>query len=180
MLLASGSPRRKRLLEAACFTVDVRIPNADETWPGGTSAEGVVTLAERKLAAVGDSSKLLALAADTVVVIDEERLGKPVDADRARAMLRRLSGRQHHVVTGFVLARAERRRAEAVSTRVWFRELSDEEIERYLVTGEPYDKAGSYAIQGIAGAFIDRIEGSYTNVVGLPVPEVLAAAEALS
>lgn len=95
-------------------------------------------------------------------------------------MLRRLSGRRHRVVTGFVVARGAARRAEAVSTRVWFRDLSDAEIDAYLATGEPYDKAGSYAIQGIAGAFIDRIEGSYTNVVGLPLPEVLAAVEALS
>ncbi len=179
LLLASGSPRRKRLLEAACFAVEVRISNADETWPGGSSAEGTVAIAERKLAAVGEPSKL-ALAADTVVVVDEERLGKPSDADAARAMLRRLSGRQHHVVTGFVAARGNRRHTEAVATRVWFRHLSGAEISQYVATGEPFDKAGAYAIQGIAGAFIHRIEGSYTNVVGLPVPEVLAALEALS
>jgi septum formation protein len=179
LLLASGSPRRKRLLEAACFVVEVRPPDADETWPGGSCAEGAVALAERKLAAVRGVAGL-ALAADTLVMVDGERLGKPEDAGAARAMLRKLSGREHEVVTGFVVARADQRRTAAVRTRVGFRTLSEAEIDSYLATGEPYDKAGGYAIQGIAGAFVDRIEGSYTNVVGLPLAEVIAAAEALS
>jgi septum formation protein len=179
MLLASASPRRRALLAAAGFEVEVRSPAAVETWPTGASpADGAVVLARRKLQSLGVVAGP-ALAADTVVVVDGELLGKPRDAAHARAMLTRLSGRRHQVTTGFCVAKASRSRAEAVTTSVWFRALGAEEIERYLQTSEPWDKAGAYAIQGTAGAFVDRVEGSYTNVVGLPLAEVLAALEDL-
>ncbi len=179
LLLASQSPRRRALLEAAGFTVAVRVPADDEAWPGGSVESGVVALAERKLARVGAFTGL-GVAADTVVVVDGRRLGKPGDATEAREMLALLAGREHRVVTGFCVAHHDRRAGAAVVTRVWFRRLVDAEIERYVASAEPYDKAGGYAIQGRAGAFVERLEGSYTNVVGLPLSELLAAMEALT
>jgi septum formation protein len=180
LILASASPRRRALLETAGFDVLVRVPHADEAWPAGERPEvGAVTLARRKLSSLGEVDGL-ALAADTVVVIGGELLGKPANATQARQMLTRLSGQRHEVTTGFVLRRATRSHAAAVTTAVWFRPLGREEIERYLTSPEAYDKAGAYGIQGTAGAFVDRVEGSYTNVVGLPLGEVLLAVERLS
>jgi septum formation protein len=179
ILLASASPRRRELLEAACFAVDVRPPDIDETWPGGSAAGGAIALARRKLDALGDEDGLR-LAADTIVLLGERRLGKPTDAGHASAMLADLAGRRHEVVTGFCVARGSETRERAVTTEVWFRPLCAAEIERYVASGDPFDKAGAYAIQGAAGAFVDRVAGSYTNVVGLPLAEVLDAVEALS
>jgi septum formation protein len=179
LILGSASPRRRELLEAACFEVEVRAPNADETWPNGMSPhDGTILIAERKLVTLGDLDDL-ALAADTVVVVDNDRLGKPADEKAARQMLRKLSGRAHEVVTGFCASRASARRRGAVVTKVWFRSISDAEIERYVQSGEPFDKAGAYAIQGRAGAFVARVEGSYTNIVGLPLAEVIEALRSL-
>lgn len=114
------------------------------------------------------------LAADTIVVVDQEVLNKPDDLAEARGMLERLRDREHRVVTGFALAMAGKRMQQrSVSTKVWFRPVDDAEINAYLETDEPYDKAGAYGIQGRAAAFIDRVEGSYTNIVGLPVHEVI-------
>lgn len=178
--LVSGSPRRRTLLHAAGFDVTVLLPEADESLPAGIPiVQSAVVLAERKLASVLRPDGR-ALAADTLVVLGDLPLGKPRHRDEAAAMLHMLSGAQHEVVTGFVVSREGRERAAAVRTKVWFRRLSEVEVERYLDSGEAYDKAGAYAIQGEAGAFVDRIEGSYTNVVGLPVSEVLAAIEVLS
>lgn len=178
VVLASASPRRKALLEAAAYAVEVRVPNADETWPEGELEEAVVALARLKLDAVGEADRPI-IAADTVVRLDHERLGKPRDAAEATRMLRALSGREHLVTTGYCVRSGTRERAGAVTTHVVFRSLSLVEIERYIASGEPFDKAGSYAIQGLAGAFVDRISGSYTNVVGLPLAEVIDAVEAL-
>ncbi len=113
------------------------------------------------------------LAADTVVVLENRILGKPSSSGDASAMLGMLSGRGHEVITAFVLLWADGRHEEAVATRVSFREVDEETIRRYAESGEPMDKAGAYAIQGMGGSFVDRVEGSYTNVVGLPVAEVL-------
>lgn len=179
VVLASGSPRRKALLESAALEVVVQVSGVDETWPGGTPAEGTVALARKKLATVagrGGSS----VAADTVVVLGDARLEKPKDAADARRMLRALSGRPHEVVTGYAVRGQGGERAAAVATRVSFRRLSEAEIELYVESGEPFDKAGAYAIQGLGGALVDRVEGSLTNVVGLPLAEVLAALEQVS
>ena len=180
LILGSASPRRRELLEAACYEVEVRVPNADETWPAHTSSsDGAIILAERKLAHLGELEDL-ALAADTIVVLGADRLGKPADEEAARQMLRKLSGQAHEVVTGFCVSKGPRRRRGAVVSRVWFRSISSAEIERYVHSGEPFDKAGAYAIQGRAGAFIARVEGSYTNIVGLPIAEVLDALESMA
>lgn len=128
------------------------------------------------LARVGELGEA-ALTADTVVFLDGEPLNKPEDDAHAKAMLTRLSGRAHDVVTAFCLRRGVREHTEAVSTRVWFRTLRELEIDHYVATGEPRDKAGAYGIQGEGGALVDRLEGSYTNVVGLPLAEVLRALE---
>ena len=115
------------------------------------------------------------LGADTIVVLQGEVLGKPSDAAGAREMLSRLSGRTHRVITGFAIVSGGEARTRLVETEVGFRALDAASIERYVESGEPMDKAGAYAIQGAGGGFIDRVSGSYTNVVGLPLPEVLAA-----
>ncbi len=163
------------LLHAAGFDVSVLPPDADETLsPGVTMAQAAMELAMRKLASVPASAGLR-IAADTLVVLGTTPLGKPQHREDAVAMLTQLSGYPHEVVTGFAVARDGHQHSEAVRTKVWFRRLSALEIARYVDSGDPYDKAGAYAIQGEAGAFVDRIEGSYTNVVGLPVAEVLMA-----
>jgi septum formation protein len=178
IVLASASPRRRQLLEAACFDVEVRPSGVDETWPGGAAEQAVVTLARRKLDAVVDAERPT-VAADTVVMLGDEPLGKPADARDAARMLGALAGREHTVVTGFCVGARTARREGAVVTRVSFRKLSREEIERYVDSGEPFDKAGAYAIQGEGGALIDRVVGSYTNIVGLPLAEVIAAIQAV-
>jgi len=177
--LASASPRRKELLESAALVVEVRAPYADESWPGGSLLAGVKEIARRKMAAVGSFAGV-GIAADTVVVLGKNLLGKPADRQDAARMLRALSGREHKVVTGFCVRRGRTERLGAATTRVTFRRLSQQEIARYVATDEPLDKAGAYAIQGLAGAFVDRVVGSYTNIIGLPLAEVLRAMEAVS
>lgn len=179
VVLVSGSPRRKALLESAGYEVIVQVSGVDESWPGGTLLDGVMALAERKLLAVPTRAEPM-VAADTLVCLGDDRLEKPKDAADATRMLNVLSGRRHQVITGYCVQRGSLRRTAAVSTEVTFRRLSLEEIKRYVDTGEPFDKAGAYAIQGLGGAFVDRISGSYTNVVGLPLAEVLAALELLT
>lgn len=176
-ILASGSPRRKRLLEGAGLAFDVveAPPDVEENIPPGLEAGDEAM--RRALAKAGYVARLnpdaFVLGADTVVVLDGEILGKPSSADDASRMLGLLSGRTHEVITAFTLLGAESREEEAVTTKVSFRELDEEIIERYAESGEPMDKAGAYAIQGMGGSLVDRVEGSYTNVVGLPVAEVL-------
>lgn len=156
------------------------MPDIDESWPGGDIGveAGAIELARRKLEAVGDRDAVT-VAADTVVVIDDDRLGKPADDAEAEAMLSRLAGRSHRVVTGFCV-RGSAWREAAVSTEVRFRPLTRAEIDRYVASGEPRDKAGAYGIQGSGGALVDHVRGSYTNVVGLPLAEVIAAVEEVS
>ena len=181
ILLASGSPRRRALLEAAGFDVEVRSPDVDEAWPGGDPGAAAIALARRKLDAVTSARTApLALAADTVVVLDDEPLGKPASAAEAAAMLGRLSARPHQVITGFVVSTPDQTHDAAVRTEVRFRALTGSEIDRYVASGEPFDKAGAYGIQGLGGALIDTVHGSYTNVVGLPLAEVLSTIDALA
>ena len=138
--------------------------------PGEQPAEYVQRLAEAKALAIDAAADEIVLGADTMVVIDGVMLGKPTDADDARRMLRSLSARKHDVLTGICLRRgAETPVRDYAATAVWFAALSDREIEEYAASGEPMDKAGAYAIQGLASKFVERIEGCYFNVMGLPV-----------
>ncbi len=170
LVLASQSPRRRALLDRLGLTFRVEPTGADETWPDALDV-GAATeaIALRKAEAV-DAPGALVLAADTVVVLEGEVLGKPSDAAHAAATLRRLSGRTHHVVSGLALRLDGRQRTAHERTAVTFADLSDAEIDAYVATGSPLDKAGAYGIQDDAGALlIERIEGDYFNVVGLPI-----------
>jgi septum formation protein len=180
LVLASASPRRAELLRAAGIDFDILIANVDESVrPGETPAQHVARLAEEKaLRVLPEARNRPVLGADTVVVVDGEILGKPVDAADAGRMLRILSGRQHQVMTGIALipepASAGREGSITLSngievTTVEFASINPAEIAAYVGSGEPMDKAGAYAIQGLASRFVTRIEGSYSNVVGLPV-----------
>lgn len=176
LLLASASPRRADLLAAAGFVFDVAPAEVDETaLPGEPALDYAlrVALAKARGAAAGcRDSGITVLAADTVVVADGEILGKPVDDADAERMLKRLSGAVHTVLTAVVLCRNGRELSAVVETRVHLLPLSDSEIKWYVATGEPEGKAGAYAIQGHAARFIDWIEGSWSNVVGLPIATV--------
>ena len=181
IILASASPRRVELLRAAGIDHDVIVANIDErVRPGEAPRAYVQRLAEEKARAVGAQAPgSLVLGADTVVVLAASMLGKPKDAAEAARMLRALSGRSHEVLTGIALLRAGACISRVAATQVEFAPLSDADIEAYVASGEPMDKAGAYAIQGLASRFVTRIEGSYSNVVGLPVAlvwELLAPA----
>lgn len=171
LVLASKSPRRRELLTAAGIACDIVEVEVEETVrrlePPG---EHVRRLAREK-AEAGFALKPndLILGADTIVVVGSEIMGKPKDAADATRMLRILSGREHEVLTGVALMSSQKTVVEVARTRVWFNPLTDPEIDDYVASGEPQDKAGAYAIQGVASRFIDRIQGSYSNVVGLPV-----------
>ncbi|MDD2408029.1 MAG: Maf family protein [Tepidiphilus sp.] len=181
LYLASQSPRRRELLAQLGWEARViplegewvdETPHADET-----ATDYVLRLAQAKAEAGWRRREALALprglvlGADTTVRIDGLILGKPRDADEARAMLRRLSGRRHEVHTGVAITDGSRTHALCSTSRVWFTTLADEDVERYLATEEPWDKAGAYAYQGRAAAFIERIEGSASGIVGLPLFE---------
>ena len=171
LILASASPRRAELLRSAGIPFLARpAAGVDETPLEGESPEAcAVRLAEAKARAVNAGAGEIVLGADTIVVVDGLILGKPTDDTDAARMLEALSGRRHQVITGICLrADAETVRDFAV-TEVWFAPLSARDIANYVATGEPHDKAGGYAIQGVASRFIERIEGNYQNVVGLPV-----------
>ncbi len=172
LVLASASPRRREILEGLGFEFEVLPADIDENdIPCADHAEFAVALAVRKAEAARRARPLATvIAADTIVVCGESRLGKPVDEADAFSMLRSLSGRAHEVITGVALIAPDGRRlAEAERTRVHVRALSEDEVARYVATGEPFGKAGAYAIQGYAAPFVRRIEGCYFNVVGLPV-----------
>jgi septum formation protein len=174
LILASSSPRRQELLRNAGFEFEVDPSSVPENLLPGEAPEALVRrLAREKAREVAARSPAgsLVLGADTAVVVDGAVLGKPTDAEDASRMLRMLSGRSHRVLTGECLVRAPGRleALEHSSTLVWFRDLSEAEIQGYVSSGEPMDKAGAYAIQGRAARFVTRIEGCYSNVVGLPV-----------
>jgi septum formation protein len=178
LVLASASPRRAELLRTAGYTFDVRPADVDETpRPAESPATYVLRVARDKAVAAAAridpaENDVWILAADTVVVVDGQILGKPSDDADARRMLTMLSGAVHEVLTAVVVRHAGSETCEVVSTRVRFTELSTAEIDWYVRTGEPDGKAGAYAIQGVGSRFIDRIEGSWSNVVGLPVATV--------
>lgn len=172
-VLASASPRRAELLRASGFDFEVIVGDTDEAVRPGERADAYVRrVAEAKADTVrARAHGLPVLAADTVVVVDADILGKPRDHAEARLMLSRLSGRTHLVMTGVTL-RADTSHTEVDVTQVAFAVLSTAEMDWYIASGEPMDKAGAYGIQGLASRFVTRIEGSYSNVVGLPVARV--------
>jgi septum formation protein len=170
LVLASKSPRRQQILREAGIPFVVRASDvAEERHPGEAPMDYVLRLAEEKACAVPILSGEVILGADTTVVIDGQVLEKPRDTADAMRMLALLSGREHEVITGICLRSESRKVVDAASTRVRFVTLTPEELRAYAASGEPIDKAGAYAIQGLASKFIDRIEGDYFNVVGLPV-----------
>jgi septum formation protein len=174
LILASASPRRAELLRAAGYEFDIVVADVDErARDGETPAEYVRRLAaEKSAAAMTLDGELVVLGADTTVVVDGEILGKPRDDGEAAAMLRRLAGRRHEVLTGVSIRRGAHEVGRVESTAVWFSPLTTEDIAWYVASGEGRDKAGGYAIQGLASRFIPRIDGSHANVVGLPVSTV--------
>ncbi|HUF91456.1 MAG TPA: Maf family protein [Candidatus Limnocylindria bacterium] len=181
LILASASPRRRELLARLRADFTVTPSDVDETLDPGPLPEATAGLALRKARAVAAGLREgVVLGADTLVVIDGEALGKPRDGQDAAAMLRRLRGRWHEVITAVaaVDAATGREAAEAVITRVQMRAYTDAEIAAYVATAEPLDKAGAYAVQERGGALVAGIEGSYSNVVGLPVDETRRLLEA--
>lgn len=183
IVLASASPRRSELLESAGIRFQVIPGYIDETpLPDEKPLDHVLRLAEQKAREVaGREDGDLFIGADTIVLCDGEIMGKPVDTTDAVRMLRALSGRHHQVITGTAIYEKGNDKAlrRAVTTKVLFKELSDAEISAYVATGCPMDKAGAYAIQGGAAFMVRSIEGSYTNVVGLPLCEVVEALQRL-
>lgn len=174
IVLASTSPRRRELLRQIGLTFEVLPSSApEEEVTPSDPVRGAVRAAEAKARDVAArlSGEALIIAADTVVVIDGMVLGKPVDEEDAKAMLRHLSGRVHEVITGFVVMDSATRRSRSgyERTRVHFRRLDEEEIAAYVASGEPRDKAGAYGIQKLGSLLVERIEGCYFNVVGLPL-----------
>ena len=183
LILASASPRRRELLENLGLSLAVAPVDIDEaTRENEPVRDYAVRMAAEKCdAAVArlGTTALAVLAADTIVSIGQKILGKPADEAQAEAMLRRLDGRRHEVLTAYRIRQGARMVERLVSTFVTFRSLDGKEIAAYLASGEWHGKAGAYAIQGIAGCFITDVRGSFTNVVGLPVAEVLADLRAL-
>jgi septum formation protein len=172
LLLASKSRRRAELLHAAGIPFEVVETDVDETpGTGETPSDYVRRLAEDKArAAFAMRPDATVLGADTIVVVDGRMLGKPTDDSEAVAMLHALSGRVHEVLTGVAVLRPQSGATVAVAcTKVWFVQLTGAEIDWYVRSGEPMDKAGAYAVQGLASRFIERLDGSYSNVVGLPI-----------
>jgi septum formation protein len=187
LVLASASPRRRELLAAAGFSFDVRHVEVDERPRAGELPESYVRrlAAEKSHRALEAAARLgevaarrgddlVVIGADTAVIVDGQILGKPEDDPDARRMLHQLSGRSHVVLTGLSVRNLREEVGAVEQTRVWFTTLSDADIDWYVGSGEGRDKAGGYAIQGLAARFIPRIEGSYSNVVGLPVATVSA------
>jgi septum formation protein len=175
LILASASPRRRELLAQAGFEFDVRVADIDETRRDGEHpSEYVRRLAYQKAHAISSVvPEAIVLGADTTVVLDGEVLNKPMDIDDAEWMLLRLSGRKHQVYTGLAVMRAGLSSMHLETTDVFFRTIEQEELQTYLASGDPLDKAGAYGIQGYAARWIPRIEGDYFNVVGLPISSVV-------
>ncbi len=169
LILASGSPRRAELLRTAGIEFTVRISDVDEAVLTGESPLDYVLRLSRAKAMAVAGNDVLVLGADTIVVIDGDIAGKPVNTEDARRMLKALNGKWHDVLTAVSLLREGKIQSEVSITRVKFTEMSESEIDWYISTGEPMDKAGAYGIQGYASRFVECIEGSYSNVVGLPV-----------
>lgn len=174
IILASQSPRRRQLLrQLGIRDFDVLVPEAEEDYDPALPPEEIVASISRRK---GEAARVLAggadaviIAADTMVFLDGLRLGKPPSEEAAFRMLSALSGRTHHVSTGVTVVRGDRAETRSETTAVTFRPLTEAEIRAYIRTGEPFDKAGGYGIQGPAAVFIPRIEGDYFNVMGLPL-----------
>jgi septum formation protein len=185
LTLASASPRRRELLERAGLRLRIAAPEIDETPRiGERAADYVRRMAADKLAAatgaVGEDARPIpVLAADTIVILRDAILGKPLDEADARAMLQRLAGHRHEVMTAYRIAFGARQVERAVTTTVAFRLIDPAELDAYVAAGEWRGKAGAYAVQGVAAAFVTELRGSPTNVIGLPLPEVLADLRAL-
>ncbi len=176
IILASQSPRRKQLMEAAELEFNIIIADVDETNPEGMSGELVPEFLARKKAAAIEQQvhDAIIIAADTVVLLDHEILGKPIDEQHAIEILQKLSGRKHEVVTGVCMQKGMKQVCFSVTTEVYFRSLSKEFIEHYVRDYRPFDKAGAYAIQEWIGMIgIEKINGDYYNVMGLPIGEVV-------
>ena len=170
LILASASPRRQELLKLFGLPFTVRVADIDETMdPGLPPFDEVGRVSRAKALAIPRETDDIVIAADTIVVCEGKTLGKPRDAEDAKAMLRLLSGRDHQVMTGCTVLRGESRETFTEVTDIHFRDLSEIEIARYVASGEPMDKAGSYGIQGGAALFCTHMVGDYYNVMGLPV-----------
>lgn len=178
IVLASQSPRRKQLMEAAELEFDIIIADVDETNPPGMPGELVPEyLAQKKATAIEQQvHDAIIIAADTIVLLDNEILGKPEDEQHAVEILTKLSGRVHRVITGVCMRKGEKQVSFSVTTEVYFRPFSKEQIQHYVSRYKPFDKAGAYAIQEWVGMVgIEKINGDYYNVMGLPIGEVVKA-----
>lgn len=182
IVLASGSPRRRELLERIGVTdFIVRVPEVEESFPEGLTPEQVVSYISREKAEA--AAKLcgpddIVITADTMVFLDQARLGKPRDEAHALEMLTALQGRKHTVCTGVSVCRGAKRLTESESTDVFFRPATEAQLRRYIATGEPMDKAGAYGVQGRGALLVERLEGDFFNVMGLPVLRLARMLEA--
>ena len=176
LILASGSPRRKLLLEQLAIIFEIEPPNVDESLVSGEAPEVYVTrLSEKKAQTVAAKhfGEAVILGADTTVVLHGNILGKPESKEHGLQMLNKLSGTRHDVLTGVSICNGSRTETFCVRTEVTFRHLGEKEIAWYWDTGEPHDKAGSYGLQGAGAAFVETLTGSYSNVIGLPLSETV-------
>ena len=173
IILASSSPRRQELLALTGYEFDVIVSNIDENIEG-TVEYRVEELARRKATAVKSTltQNAIIIGADTLVSIDGKVIEKPIDNEHAYKMLKTLQDRSHYVYTGVAIIEDEQTHSFVESTKVFFRQMSDSEIWKYIETGEPFDKAGGYGIQGLGALFVERIEGDYYSVMGLPVSKL--------
>ena len=180
LILASGSPRRMELLASAGYVFDVLISDAEETAPEGVEpAEVAKRNALAKAMALPEDKESLIIGADTIVVLDGHIFGKPANEEEATETLRQLSGRTHQVITGVALVNDNAFYSFAETTQVTFKQLSDQAIAAYVATGDCMDKAGAYGIQSGGGVLVERIQGDYDNVVGLPVARLSRMLEKL-
>ena len=173
IVLASGSPRRQELLKNIGITeFDIRVPEADEDYPAGLTPQEIVAYISREKADAAAklcTAEEIVITADTMVFLDDARLGKPADEADALRMLTALQGRHHTVCTGVTVRQGSRSMTEVETTEVYFRSASEAELRGYIATGEPMDKAGAYGIQGKGSLLVEKINGDYFNVMGLPV-----------
>ena len=173
IVLASGSPRRQELLRRIGVTeFDIRVPRTDEHYPAGLTPQGVVEYISREKADAAVklcTPEEVVITADTMVFLDDQRLGKPRDEAHALEMLTALQGRRHTVCTGVTVCRGDYRDTQSEETEVFFRPATEQELRAYIRTGEPMDKAGAYGIQGRGALLVEKIHGDFFNVMGLPV-----------
>ena len=171
IVLASGSPRRQELLRRMGIdSFTVRVPQVEEAFPAGlTPQETVEYISREKSLAVPSDAEEIVITADTMVFLDDKKLGKPADEAEALAMLNALQGRHHTVCTGVTVRQGQRALTRAQTTDVYFRRATEKELRAYIAGGEPMDKAGAYGVQGQGALLVERIDGDFFNVMGLPV-----------